>query len=417
MKMIWFICVMAFTVSLNAMTTLSLNGATIGVASKQDRLIWHNVSKLSCDELTELCWRYFQQYLEPAANARALTDAEYRMLLLCAFSEMCNASALRTELVCVYDRDDKEYGCGFSYSYYRTIDKERLSRIEASYASRNYRLCKTYKRFVLEMRGAIYDDFRFKDEASGVQLPTETDNLIIKTVLSLGVENKTTIDKTVKRKMLRGEHYEDLPFLEFLENKHNKNAILWDKYKYLSSSSQHFPQAWIALRKHYNHIVSRLSSYYSVIKRQANEGDLQVAIKRREYAHYWGRDIEDIRVKLHRCVYDAPYLLLTTFLSRSLGTGFDGLYNDSAWDHFSLWINRSDKRITQVKALVLTYLEKMGNPEDVMANLTTRASTLQTIRVINLLKALLGKNSYNALREEQMLLKWMERVGQGKWEE
>lgn len=403
MKVIWCLFVMLLSMALNAMTTLSLNGATIGIASKQDQLVWHNVSKLSSDELTELCWNYFQQHLKPVADVRALTGAEYRMLLLCAFSEMCNASALQTELfrMYMYDRDEKEYGCGVPLRWLTTVDEARLERMEKQYASPNYRNSETYKRYVQDMKFAIYDDFKFKDSDTGKQLPTDIDYLIIKGVLLCGVTNSISDGG-----------------LQYLEQNFNRDAVLWDRYHYIMKGSW-FPKAWTALRRHYKQIESRLSVYRNALKNQVEmASDTQMRIDRKKFFDIWGEDIESVRVKLHRCVYDAPYTLLVTLenrlLSQVIGSNYDP---NSLWDTAFSWLDRNERRVREGKARFLMFSEQLVDVEDVMSNLTTKVAILQTERTITLLKAILGSAGYNALREQSQLLKRMHRVSQGKWDE
>ena len=63
------------------------------------------------------------------------------------------------------------------------------------------------------------------------------------------------------------------------------------------------------------------------------------------------------------------------------------------------------------------FSEQLADTEDVMENLTTKVANLQTGRTIELLKAILGTSAYNGLLEQSKLLKRMQRVAQGEWEE
>ena len=404
MKMIWFILVMAFTVSLNAMTTLSLNGATIGVDSQHDQLIWHNVSKLSSDELTELCWNYFQQHLKPIAEFRALTYAEYRMLLLCMFSEICNASALQTELFCMYNRDEKAYGCGAPLLRWYPVDKERLERMKDLYASQQYRSSDRYKRYVQGMKSMIYDSLDEADVYITKVESTPADYDLIKTILTQVASKDGAIG-----------FYE----FEFEVPKRN-NAALWLSgcyFFYLAKSD--FSEKWIELRRYYNQVITRLNSYKTTLTKQ---GDMTINIEeklgRQKIGEDWYKMIVNVRKRLHYCVYDAPYVLLVTSFNAVFCAMEERTITTLAvLEKAKAWFWRSNRRVSAIKDLFITYSRVIGDYDDFVINLSTNAAVMQTDRLIELLKLLLGSGYYNSLREQSKLLKQMEHVAQGEWEE
>lgn len=301
----------------------------------------------------------------------------------------------------MYNPDTKEYGCGVPLRWLKTVDEARLERMGKQYAFQNYRNSETYKRYVQDMEVAIYGDFKFKDSDTGKQLPTDIDYLIIKRVLHCGVTNSISDGG-----------------LQYLEQNFNRDAVLWDRYYYIMKSSR-FPKAWTALRRHYKQIESRLSVYRNALKNQVEmASDTQMRIARKKFFDIWGEDIESVRVKLHRCVYDAPYTLLVTFenrlLSKVIGSNYDP---NSLWDTAVSWLDRNERRVHEGKARFLMFSEQLVDVEDVMSNLTTKVAILQTERTITLLKAILGSAGYNALREQSQLLKRMHRVSQGQWDE
>lgn len=358
--------------------------ARIGTTSDVD-IVFDIPPTFACDDLITLFNSYYMRHLEPVAQEREFTVAERRMFLLCAYAEMCNLSALWTGLACIYKRDSKEYACGAPepdvlLGY--VVDREKFYVIRNKFYARFYNKGDAYRTYVLGMQKALFDDFKFTDDETKRQLPTDVDIAIIKQVLCNTLWN-------------------DGESLRYLEKNYNENAILWDRYYYILRSN-HFKEEWKQLRRYYERHREFFARYKRTFSLQARIQTRDLATERvlNLLSSAWLPHLEEVQTRVHRAVYDAPYCLLTTKLCHFIA------FTTSSWG----WLARSGTKMEEARRFYYMYAEQLSDTNNLMENLTTGIAVRQTGRVIELLKMAVGTNAYNALREQSKLLLQMETV-------
>ena len=110
--------------------------------------------------------------------------------------------------------------------------------------------------------------------------------------------------------------------------------------------------------------------------------------------------IETTRVRLHRCVYDAPYCLLVTNFCRLLEPA-------SSWIH-------TEHNIVAINNYLGNFSARLGDSDDMMRNVTTTLAVTQTGRLIRRLKDKMGTSAYNAAVEQNKLLRQLIQVASGE---
>lgn len=377
-------------------------GATLGCSSERD-IICDIPNNMTGESLLALTRAYYAQHLRNIGTERIFTIAERRVLLYTLYAELCNAAALWTGLICLYDGDEKEftYACGASsvdecYGY--PTDRNAFIALWRRYDMKSFASSSIYQAYVKGMKTVLFDNFRFEGEdrktKAKVQLPTDVDFVIIRRLLS-----ETALNNTYN-------------FL-YLEEKYNKDAVLWDHYWYILKSNN-FRKQWSDLRRYYQDINRRLTEYERILEAQANMSheDVSTMLVAQKLRDEWTKQINEIRARLHRCVYDAPYTLLVTKATHEVVLWLSSSDSQSILSSLGRWFERTDDAVLSCKEIVYYCQSQLTDADDVMANLTTVLAVKQTGRFITVLKMALGSSAYVATMEQSKLLKQMEKIFQ-----
>lgn len=393
------LCLFGFSILAFSPTQCTWQGATVGYSSPRD-IILDIPPNMTGEALLNLTRTYYALHLHPYGTTRVFTTAERRLFLYTLYAELCNASALWTGLICLYENDEKEqnYNCGVPVNdcYGYVVDRDHFLSLERRYAMKNFMTLDSYRIYVKGMRQVLFDNFNIEGEhgstGARVQCPTDIDKKIFQSLLSTAVRNNS----------------EDF---RYLEKNYNKDAVLWDRHWYIVHSNA-FKQKWGELRRYYQEINKRLTEYETILDAQASmlHEDISLMQITQKLRDEWGKKIRDTRARLHRCVYDAPYTLLITKSTQAVAKALGSTNSQSSLSTFARWVTRSDRDIQHSRDVLFNFQDKLLDAEDVMSNLTTTVAIQQTGRFIIVLKMALGREAYVATVEQSKLLKQMEKV-------
>lgn len=393
------LCILTTSLLAFSPSQCTWQGATVGCSSPRG-IILDIPPNMTGESLLNLTRAYYALHLRPHGTSRIFTIAERRLFLYTLYAELCNASALWTGLICLYENDEKEqnYNCGVSVNncYGYVVDREHFLSLERRYTMKNFMALDSYRMYVKGMRQVLFDDFNFEGEhgstGARVRCPTDIDKKIFQSLLFTAALNNS----------------EDF---RYLEKNYNKDAVLWDHYWYIVRSNA-FKQKWGELRRYYQEINKRLTEYETILDAQASmlHEDISLMQITQKLRNEWGEKIRDTRVRLHRCVYDAPYTLLITKSTHEVANSLGSTDSQSLLSTFDRWFARSDRDIQYSRNVFFNFQDKLLDAEDVMSNLTTTVAIQQTGRFITVLKMALGREAYAATVEQSKLLKQMEKV-------
>lgn len=376
--------------------TLTYHGSTIGTTSETESCFDLSPTT-TLDDLCLLFQSYYARYLNPKGKEALFSLAERRMLLLCAYVEMCKLGDLRTGLLCMYTGDadcDWRYDCETPFDkligYW--IDFEKMWTIFSRFQMLQYLESEDYLRYVFKMQSLLFRDYQIQNKSATTQLPTKEDCEIFKQLCE----------------SVANDYVEDF---RYLERNFNRDAILWDTHSHILNS-ENFKQQWADLRRYY-HVRStyliELETTFN-IQRNFQSDDLEINALVDKLGEVWCQEIRRVRAQLHRCVYDVPYCLLvakaTHFISRRLISS----ESNSILGSIGRWALRDDNEIRKAREYFLMCQGQFTDTEDVMRNLTARQSIILTGRLIEVLKMAMGKEAYNGLREQSKLMKEMEKI-------
>lgn len=372
---------------------LEYKGARVGFTSERD-IVFDIPPSMTCEDLTRVMNSFYSRYLEPVQN-RPFTLAERRLFLLCIYTNLCDMSALWAGLSAVYDCRELIYvDCprlDMLTGY--LVDQDKLYLIRNRFEMGQYVKTEVYQRYVSRMNQVIYEGWT--DDETSKHVPTEEDRVIFRLVLWMATENR-------------------VESLRFLEKSYKKEAIVWDRYWWIMKRES-FRTTWLDLRRYYKGLLNRCEAQKATLERQSSQKFEDVATEdvAKTFAQEWGNLLEDGRVRLHRCVYDAPYCLLITKASSAVASTISNTEVNSLLAGAERWINRNDRSVQRAQEIALLVNKQMTDTEDITEELSTEINSAQTKRFLQLLKMAMGDESYAAFRESTKLIKNLEKVGDG----
>ena len=354
-------------------------GARLGYTSDTD-IVFDIPAEMSCEDLLTLSNGFYKRWLQPYER-ESFTVAQRRLLLICCYVNLCHWSAFWTGLVCKYERDTKEldYNCGapaVGQIVGYLVDSDKFYRIRNAFSMNAFSKTEEYRRYIQRVNEILFSEM-FKDE--GKSIPTDADKAIFSKVLSDVAWNRSTD-------------------LRFLEEESNKDAVGWNEYCFLLRNDK-VGIWWLDLRRYYQEMKLSMENYERtfVAQTQIQHDALETERIAHTLAREWMRDIGDCRKRLQWSIYDAPYCLFVTNFCKIL---------EPASGFFP-----SDQQKNQVSLYFGDFRNRLGNSEDVMSNLAATLSVTQTSRLIKYLKDKMGTSAYNALIEQNRVLKEMQEVG------
>lgn len=353
-------------------------GARLGYTSDTD-IVFDIPAEMSCEDLLTLANGFYKRWLQPYER-EPFTVAQRRLLLICCYVNLCQWSAFGTGLVCKYKQDSKEldYNCGapsIEETVGYLVDYDKFYRIRDAFRMNAFSKTEEYQRYIQRVNEILFSEM-FKDE--GRSIPTDADKVIFSKVLGDVAWNRSTD-------------------LRFLEDDFNRDALGWDEYYFLLRNDN-FGSWWLELRRRYQEMSQVLGAYEETFMNQTRVQHEALETERiaQQLAREWRSSIDDCRVRLHRCVYDAPYCLLATNFCRIL--------------HPMAGMIRLDGQKNTIRLCFGNFRDRIKDSDDLMTNLTANLSIVQTGRLIALLKDKLGTTEYGALKEQSKLLKEMETI-------
>lgn len=361
-------------------------GARLGYTSDTD-IVFDIPAEMSCEDLLTLSNGFYKRWLQPYER-ESFTVAQRRLLLICCYVNLCHWSAFWTGLVCKYERDTKEldYNCGapaVGQIVGYLVDSDKFYRIRNAFSMNAFSKTEEYRRYIQRVNEILFSEM-FKNESlfsemfKGRSIPTDADKAIFSKVLSDVAWNRSTD-------------------LRFLEDDFSRDALGWKYYLFLLRNDN-FGSWWLELRRRYQEMSQVLGAYEETFMNQTRVQHEALETERiaQQLAREWRSSIDDCRVRLHRCVYDAPYCLLATNFCRNL--------------HPMAGMFRSDGQKNRIRLYFGNFRDRIKDSDDLMTNLTANLSIVQTGRLIALLKDKLGTTEYDALKVQSKLLKEMETV-------
>lgn len=369
-------------------------GARVGFTSERD-VVFDIPPSMTCEDLTRVMNSFYSRYLEPEQN-RPFTLAERRLLLLCIYTNLCDMSALWTGLLNVYKCDDptRYNDCpDINMMTGYLVDCDKLYLIRNRFEMKQYAPTQAYQRYVVGMNRAIYG--WWTDSKTGRRVPTD-------------------VDKAIFRQILMAAAWNETPNLRYLEKNYNSDAIVWDRYWGVVKSDS-FRSVWLDLRRYYQGQSRRVLAQKATLENQAQQlfDDIATEDVMRTFLRDWGTQIDQVKGRLHRCVYDAPYCLLVTKAMQDVAQFVSSTESTSLWDTAVRFLERDDYAIRRVKETVLAVSTQMGDVRDITTQLTSQISILQSNRFTMLLKMAMGSGAYNGFCAQTQLLMQMEKVGDG----
>lgn len=351
--------------------------------AQANEVIWQRVTLLSQDELRGLCGFYFENHLEPKIKENeGLKPAENRLLRLCAAVELYHAGVLRTALANLYGFNIGEYTSAFD-GCLATEDHEKVETIKNMFClSLYYRESTSYEKYVLGMKRHIFPD--------SFNIESESRNIIYK-ILDVAMSDRSDNLRTYER---------DVP-----------GATLWNRGYILRDEA--LTKTWVELRNFYEtDILGHLEQYQLALDKNASMSKSFDENKRnKDFANTFSNERKMISKSLHRMVYDAPYTLLISNFNHEIVKSVPHT-NAQCWYNsvFNWFFARGADDVLQVEDAVQLYMQRLGDVDNIMDNLSTRVAVKQTGRSIELLKMAWGRTKYEAEKKLSQLLKLMEKV-------
>lgn len=423
-------------------------GARVGFSSERD-IIFDIPPSMTCEDLTRLMNSFYSRYLEPEEN-RPFTLAERRLLLLCIYTNLCDMSALWTGLLKVYNCEDptRYNNCpDIDMLTGYLVDRDKFYLIRNRFEMEQYAKTEAYQRYVGGMTWAIYGCWT--DAETGKSVLTGEDLAILKKILEAAAWNKMIdlryLEKDYDQEAMVWHLYrkdmkveddwrviilmstlaqssplflssplDDIGDFVHLVKSYDRETMVGDTYRWIMGGDD-FRRTWLELRRYYKGLLKRCEAQKATLERQSSQEFEDVATEdvTKTFALEWVGLLEECRVRLHRCVYDAPYCLLITKASSDVACTMLNTEASSVWGVPMRWFARDDRSIQHAQEIALLVNRQITDIEDVTEELSTEINSAQTKRFLQLLKMAMGDESYAAFRESTKLIKCLEKVGDG----
>ena len=374
-------------------------GARVGFSSERD-VVFDIPLEMSPEDVLHLMRNFYKNHLQSVETERIFTIAERRLLLLCIFTEMCNAETFRQDFIFCslphknytafwrdvwgksYEevmKEIKQLRCDFDFSDQTgyLVDRDKFNRIRDAFGMPLYIKTTAHRCYVEGMYAALYDDFQRANPGA----PTEFD-----VVVNFYVAMQTRKNGASK-------------FLGLESGRGEDEAVLWNSQNTYILESDRFRMVWSGMRHFGREVLLYMEDYIKTLKVQCDLAYEEVETERIMHmlVESWEPFVRTMMEQFSRTVYDVPYVLLITKASQIV-------YQSIPFPSF--FRTETDRQNTRL--LILTVSKQMGDSADVLENLSSTIATAQTSRLIELLKKKLGASSYEGFAEQSKLLKQFE---------